>query len=264
MITTLHDSNLPRHIGHVVFGSGVEPVLVLHDWHADHSNYDPVLPYLDGTAFRYLFADLRGYGLSAAVEGEYSLSEAVNDCIQLMDREACPTFHVVGHSMSGMNAQRLLASHTARIKSAVFVCPTSAAGMQIDDATREFFASTTTDDERFCRLLRYMSGGLSVRWEEYKLRQSRRCVRPDCRTAYLRMMVEAEFVQDVWGIETPVLVIIGANDRGIDRAAMQHSFLTWHQNAQLAEISDCGHHPMQECPPRFATLMEEFLRRHVD
>jgi 3-oxoadipate enol-lactonase len=244
-------------------GNGPEGVLVMHDWHADHTNYDPVLPYLDGSTFTYAFVDLRGYGASKDVAGEYTVAEIARDCLAVADELGWPRFHLLGHSMTGMATQRIAADAPARIKSAIAVCPVSAAGNPIDDATFGFFLSTTDDDDRFRALLRYMSGGLSEQWEEAKLRQSRRTVSPKCRAGYLTMFARTNFVDDVRGLQTPFLVVIGDHDRGLDRDAMSKTFLAWHPNAELAEVPNCGHYPMQECPPYFAALIERFLRKHV-
>ncbi|WP_256250007.1 alpha/beta fold hydrolase [Burkholderia ubonensis] len=54
---------------------------------------------------------------------------------------------------------------------------------------------------------------------------------------------------------------VGDKDPGLDSEAMQHTFLAWHPNAELHVISNCGHYPMQECPPYFATVIEHFLKR---
>jgi len=78
------------------------------------------------------------------------------------------------------------------------------------------------------------------------------------------MFSETDFVADVRGLQTPLLVIIGENDPGLDEAAMEKTFLAWHPNAEVQVIPDCGHYPMQECPPYFATTMEKFLRQHGD
>jgi pimeloyl-ACP methyl ester carboxylesterase len=244
-------------------GQGPEGVLVMHDWNGDHTNYDPVLPYLDGTAFTYAFVDLRGYGGSRDVRGEYTMREIAGDALGVADALGWKRFHVLGHSMTGMAVERLVADATDRVKSAIAVCPLSAAGSPIDDATFGFFASTSTDDERFCALLRYMSGGLSTRWERAKLAQNRRTVNPACRLGYLTTFARTSFVDDVRGIETPLLVVIGEHDRGLDREAMRRTFLAWHPNAELELVPNCGHYPMQECPPYFATRVERFLREHV-
>lgn len=242
-------------------GTGKAHVLALHDWHGDRTNYDAVRPYLNTDEFTYAFVDLRGYGGSRALPGRFTLDECASDCVRVMDHLGWQRLHVIGHSMSGMLAQRLMVDAEARIASAVVVCPTSAAGLQVDAATYEFFASTTHDDERFRKLVRYMSGGLSGGWEAFKLRQSRSRVNPACRRSYLDMMVQNRFVNDVQGKPLPLLVMIGEYDPGLDEAEMKRTYLRWHPNAQLVRLTGCGHYPMQECPPRFVTVVEDFLRQ---
>jgi pimeloyl-ACP methyl ester carboxylesterase len=244
-------------------GSGPEPVLVLHDWNGDHSSYAPVMPYLDGAAFTYAFVDLRGYGKSRDIAGAYTVDEISRDCLALADRLGWARFHVVGHSMTGMATQRIAADAPSRVKSAVAVCPMSAAGSPAPEEALRFFASTTTDDDAFRRLMKFVSGGLSDRWVEAKLRQNRETVNPDCRAGYLAMFSKTNFADEIRGLETPFLAIVARNDPGIDEAAMGQTFLAWHPNAELLTIPNCGHYPMQECPPYFATVVERFLRRHA-
>lgn len=243
------------------YGTGPRQVLVLHDWNGDHTTYDPLLPYLDGTAFSWAFVDLRGYGGSKTISGEYTVEEISRDCIRVADGLGWDRFHLLGHSMTGMAVERIAADVPDRIRSVVAVCPVSAAGSALDDATRAFFASTTRSDDAFCRLLRHVSGGLSESWVAMKLAQNRRTVDPACRDGYLRMFSETHFVEDVRGLRTPFLVIIGENDPGLDAAAMERTFLAWHPVAELLQIPNCGHYPMQECPPYFATVVERFLAR---
>ena len=254
--------NTPSTIGHTLIGSGPEHVLVLHDWNGDHSNYDPVLPYLDGAAFTYAFADLRGYGKSKQLTGAYTVGEISNDCLRLTDALGWERFHVVGHSMTGMAAERIAVDATARIKSAIAVCPMSAAGSPAPAEAIAFFKSTTSDDDAFRRLIKFVTGNLSDGWANAKLRQNRATVSPACREGYLNMFWKTNFVADVIGNETPFLVIVGDKDPGIDEATMKKTFLAWHRNAEVMTIANCGHYPMQECPPFFATVIENFLRRH--
>ncbi|HEY4943329.1 MAG TPA: alpha/beta hydrolase [Rhizomicrobium sp.] len=249
-------------IGHTQHGSGPEHVLVIHDWNGDHSNYDPVLAYLDGDAFTYAFVDLRGYGKSRDITGDYTVGEISRDCLGLADRLGWQRFHVVGHSMTGMATQRIAADAPARVKSAIAVCPMSAAGSPAPEEALKFFASTTTSDDAFRRLITFVSGGLSGQWAEAKLRQNRATVNPACRAGYLAMFSRTNFVDEVRGLATPFLVVVGDHDPGIDAAAMQQTFLAWHPNAELSAIPNCGHYPMQECPPYFATAIENFLRKH--
>ncbi|WP_175823891.1 alpha/beta hydrolase [Burkholderia sp. BCC0419] len=247
-------------LGYLRHGTGPECVMVLHDWLGDHTNYAALLPYLDETAFTYVFADLRGYGASIHLGGTYTINEISTDCVALADRLGWQRFHVIGHSMTGMATQRLAADVPSRIKSAIAVCPVSAAGNRLHDDARAFFASTTVDDDAFRRLVRFVTGGLSARWADVKLRQNRERVAPACRLAYLDMLTGTDFVDDVRGLDTRFLVVVGDKDPGLDAAAMRATFLAWHPDARLVKIPNCGHYPMQECPPYFAMVIEDFLR----
>lgn len=251
-------------IGYTLHGTGAEHVLVMHDWNGDHTTYDAMIPYLDAATFTYAFVDLRGYGKSRDVAGEYTVREIANDCMEVVDHLGWQRFHLIGHSMTGMATQRIAADAPSRVKSAIAVCPMSAAGSQIDDATFGFFASTTENDDAFRRLIKFVTGRLSDRWAEVKLRQNRATVSPGCRLGYLTMFTKTNFVADVKGLATPYLIVVGENDPGLDEAAMKQTFLAWHPNAELLAIPNCGHYPMQECPPYFATAIENFLRRPIE
>ncbi|HXC54051.1 MAG TPA: alpha/beta hydrolase [Rhizomicrobium sp.] len=250
-------------LGYSRHGFGSEHVMVLHDWNGDSTNYDAVRPYLDGETFTYVFADLRGYGRSRAIAGAYTVDEISRDGLALADALGWRRFHVIGHSMTGMATQRLAADAPARIKSAVAVCPLSAAGSPMPAEALRFFASTTTDDDAFRRLIGFVSGALPPRWAEAKLQQNRETVNPACRDGYLAMFSRSNFVADIVGLATPFLVVVGDRDPGIDAAAMAKTFLAWHPNAELSVVPNCGHYPMQECPPYFAGVVEGFLRRQT-
>lgn len=265
-MNTLPDTRAPanRGLGHVLHGHGPRRVMVLHDWLGDHTGYAPLLPWLDGSAFTYAFIDLRGYGRSMGMRGDYSLMEMAADCLELADRLEWSRFHVIGHSMTGMLTQRLAVDAPQRIASAVAVCPVSAAGNRLQGEALAFFASTTTDDAALRRLFAFVSPGLPASWVEAKLECNRRNVAASCRLPYLRTLVEADFVDEVRGLRTPFLVIIGDRDPGLDAPAMQSTFLAWHPVAELHVLGNCGHYPMQECPPRLAAVIEAFLLRQQD
>lgn len=259
----LSDKAAPASIAYTQHGTGPERVLVMHDWNGDHTTYDPVIPYLDGAAFTYIFVDLRGYGKSRHIVGEYSVKEISRDCLEVADKLGWQRFHVIGHSMTGMATQRIAVDAPSRIKSAIAVCPMSAAGSPADEEALRFFSSTTENDDAFRRLIKFVTGGLSDQWANAKLRQNRETVEPGCRPGYLTMFSKTNFVEEVRGLETPYLVVVAENDPGLDEAAMKKTFLAWHPNAELLVIRNCGHYPMQECPPYFATVIENFLRRQI-
>jgi pimeloyl-ACP methyl ester carboxylesterase len=68
---------------------------------------DAMTPYLTPDQFTYVFADLRGYGASRRIAGDYSLEEAAGDVIALADRFGWKAFSLVGYSMTGLVVQRI-------------------------------------------------------------------------------------------------------------------------------------------------------------
>lgn len=253
----------PTVLGYTQHGTGPQHVLVLHDWNGDHTTYDPILPYLDGSTFTYAFVDLRGYGTSRDIAGDYTVNEISEDCFKVADALGWRRFHVIGHSMTGMVTQRMAVDAPSRIRSAIAVCPISAAGSQATPENMRFLSGAIENDDTFRRLIKFMTGNLSDQWAHAKLRQNRATVQRASAHGYLQMFATANFADEVKGLETPYLVVIAERDPGLNEAAMQKTFLAWHPNAELLVIRNCGHYPMQECPPYFATVIENFFRKQI-
>ena len=245
-------------IGRHRIGDGPENVIVLHDWYGDHTTFDPVFRYLDTRKFSYAFADLRGYGLSRNLVGNGNVDEIASDVLVLADSLGWQRFHLVGHSLSGMAAQRVGVRASDRVKSIVAICPLSAAGSAAPDEALEFFGSTVRDDDAFRKLMRFLSGKLSEGWIEAKLKQSRTCASSEAKAAYFGMF-KTNFVEEVRGSRTPILLVLGDHDPGLDEATVAPLFRSWYGNVTVATIPNCGHYPMEEAPPHFATTMEQFL-----
>ena len=79
---------------HLTIGSGDRHVMALHGWFGSARGWGSLPEYLDGSAFTYVFPDLRGYGGRRDVTGEFTMAEAAADALS-------PTFidHVVQHSL---------------------------------------------------------------------------------------------------------------------------------------------------------------------
>jgi len=63
-------------------------------------------PYFDTKAFTYCLTDLRGYGRSMDLKGEYNEREAAADTVILADHLGWKKFHLAGFSMTGMVVER--------------------------------------------------------------------------------------------------------------------------------------------------------------
>ena len=110
-------------VGYAQHGDGPEHVLVMHDWNGDHTTYSPAIPYLDGETSTHVFVDLRGYGNSRHLPSDFTVQEISADCLALADRLGWRRCHLIGHSMTGMAAQRVAVDAGTWVKSAVAVRP---------------------------------------------------------------------------------------------------------------------------------------------
>ena len=252
-------------LGHTLHGKGSEKVIIYHDWMSDCSSWTPVLPYLDMKRFTYALTDLRGYGRSIDLAGEYNETEAAADTLELIDYLRWDRIHLVGFSMTGMVVERLAIDVPERIKSVVAIAAVSAAGFKMPDELRQKAIDSITDDEKLHELLDFAMGSrLSRQWKEFKLRSARETRTSSAARGYLDMFTLHDFSSEAGRITVPFLVICGKYDLPNEQIDAQRTIFTqWHENIEFCEI-ESGHYPMQEAPVRLQTVMHEFLSRHAD
>ncbi len=249
-------------IGYQCIGRGPSVVVVLHDWLGDRTTYDPILPYLDQAGFTWVFPDLRGYGLSRHLEG-FTLEHAVADLTELADQLALGEFAVVGHSMSGMIALKLALAMPARVRAVVLTAPVTAAGLTLDEDGRRFFEAAAVDRAVARDIAAAVTGGrYGAPWLDYKARRSRETATDAARTGYLRgMLLAGGFAAELAsGTLPPTLVVTGAHDAdGFRDADVRSGLGPAAAGARFEVIGEAGHYPMQETPPRYAALLQDFL-----
>ncbi len=249
-------------IGYKTFGTGPEHVLVMHDWFCDCTSYSPVLPYLDGKAFTYVFADLRGYGKSKTISGEFTVGEASRDVLQLCDSLKWDRFHVVGHSMSAMVAQYVAMKATDRVKSVICITPVPACGSPAPANMMSFLEDAARSNDSGARqVVGFMTGGRQGEgFVNFKVQKWRDCSTPEARVAYLHMFAETDFSDQVQGLQVPFFVVVGAHDaEGHSEAVMNKTFMQWYPHCTVEVLQNTGHYPMQETPVYLATVLEKFL-----
>jgi pimeloyl-ACP methyl ester carboxylesterase len=248
-------------------GHGPEKVLVFHDWMGDAANYEPLQPYLDREAFSYVFADLRGYGRSSPLAGEYTAGEAAGDAFALADALGWGRFHVVGHSMSGLIVQRMALDDWTRgerrLKSVVAITPVAADGYPADAPTRDFLWSLIGQRELSEQGFAALTGQrLSPIWARAKTERHLATSNPEAMRAYFDMWLATDFSAEVRAarIATPMLVIGGRNDLpGFQEEHLRRTFGAWYPQARFEFVTDAGHYPMQETPALLAALIERFV-----
>ena len=73
-------------LGYTTHGNGPETVFLLHDWFSDQTSYENMKPYLNTGLYKFVFIDLRGYGLSKSIYGSCSLEESAKDIIEIANQ----------------------------------------------------------------------------------------------------------------------------------------------------------------------------------
>ncbi|CAA6606473.1 putative hydrolase or acyltransferase of alpha/beta superfamily [Rhodospirillaceae bacterium LM-1] len=249
-------------LGHRVFGSGRKTVIFLHEWLGHHDYWMPLLPYLSKDKARWVLADLRGYGWSRNLKGDFSLDEAVGDVLALADHLKAKRFHVVGHSMGGLVAQAVAAAAPRRVASLTLVCPVPASGFAADKAALARMQKVLTDDRILRDAIHARTGNrLGEGWIARKSAIARKAGTRAAQRGYLNMFTGSDISGLVKGLDVPVRLIAGKHDLPFyGMAAQKKRFSKCFSNLDAVEISEAGHYPMLETPVRLAGLIEDWVR----
>lgn len=246
-------------LGHCRVGSGPIACVVLHEWLGDHVNWEPVLPYLDLARHSFVFMDLRGYGWSRGMSGAYTLDEAVADVLRTADELAIPRFHLVGHSMSGLVAQKIALQSPGRIQSVTLFSPVPPTGFRADEAALKALNAVIDEDEAAGRAItartsnRYGAG-----WLHRKLAIARAAGTLEAVRGYLKMFTTSAITEGTHGLTAPLHVVTGALDILFYRGEpLRNAFTLAYPSVTFETIEDAGHYSMLETPVRVASIIEK-------
>ncbi|MFI5975254.1 alpha/beta fold hydrolase [Streptomyces sp. NPDC051452] len=246
---------------HEVHGDGAHKVFAVHGWFADRSAFAAVLPDLDRTAFTYALVDLRGYGAARDAVGSYTTAEAALDLVRLADLLGWERFSVIGHSMGGAVAQRLLAVAPHRLRRIAGVSPVPASGMPLPDGQDVLFADAAHRPENRRAIIDFTTGGRRpAAWLDRMVDRSLERSDAGAFRAWLDSWAGEDFHADVAGSEVPALAVAGALDPALSPAVLRATWLSWYPRAELAELPSAGHYAMDETPLELIRVVEDFLR----
>jgi pimeloyl-ACP methyl ester carboxylesterase len=243
------------------FGSGPINILALHGWFCDSSVYEPLLPYLDPNIFTFLFLDLRGYGVAKDFKGEYTLDEGVRDALSLIQSQGWKDFHLVGHAMGSLVAQKIALEHTARVKSLTALSPVPASGSPKTPELLTFLedAAVHCDKSAFeCihslhnrRCSDYIVESMVKKWRNSSLTEAR--------LAYLHMLCSTNFSQKAQGLSIPILALFGEQSPEEGEDLIRDTFFKWYPNLKIDSCRHSAHFLLQESPLYVATKLSKFL-----
>jgi esterase len=246
----------------IICGQGPNHVIVSHGWMGDSHLFDPFLDFVDEDKFTYAFIDCRGYGERVKDAGPKTIEASAEDVLGVAAYLGWDKFHVVGHSMGGMVAQRLMADVPDRLLSVVLVAPVPACGATLDDTRRALLGKAVREPQARRELIDINTGRLrDADWLDELLAASVSATSEAGLLGYLASWAGTNFQAEVEGSGVPVLVVIGDVDPGCTEARMNETVLRWFPRASLMVLLQTGHYPMRECPEKLASVLSDFLAK---
>lgn len=248
-------------LGHTVIGQGPEKVIALHNFWEDQREFLPLVPYLDKRANTYAFVDLRGYHTSRNIHGDYTSKEAAGDIITLADYLGWKRFHLVGHSMSGMVAQRVAIDAKSRVKSIIALTPVPAKGFELPPQMYDAISKLVASKEG---LTGYFDSTLSMYTEKYVMFHAERAwnnAASEVRIGYLNMWSKENFADEAKGLETPFRVVLGALDTGFNET-VKPFWDTFYPNCEIMICDNATHFVTEETPLFVVSAIDSFVAKH--
>ncbi|MET7751973.1 alpha/beta hydrolase [Micromonospora sp. NPDC005367] len=249
-------------INHISVGRGPRRVLALHGWFGSARGWGWLPELLDTERFTWAFLDYRGYGERIGIAGDFSIAEISRDALELVDSLGWNTFSVVGHSMGGSAAQRVLADAPGRVERLVGISPVPAGGVPFDLQSWALFDGAAADPANRRAIIDLTTGNrLSGRWLDEMVQFSVENSAREAFGAYLKAWARTDFTDEVKGNPVPALAIVGEQDPALGANMIRETWMRHYPNARLEVLPNAGHYAMYETPVRLATVIEDFLGR---
>jgi 3-oxoadipate enol-lactonase len=245
-------------------GSG-EPLLMIQGMSGTHVSWGepflaPLRESFDVTAF-----DNRGIGLSAPIDGPFTIVEMAEDSAALMNELGIESAHVVGISMGGMIAQELALAHPGRLRSLTLGC-TYCGGqgsklMPQENVEKIAAGMMSGDRDKAIRASLEVNLSPAFRAEEsgYAAFHGMATSVPAAKRT-IELQAQAIFGHDTSGrlgeISTPTLIVHGTED-GVLPYPNGEQIAALMPSARLETLEGIGHMFWWEQPERSAELIRE-------
>ena len=248
---------------YVTVGSGDHHVLAIHGWFGSARGWGSFPEFIDGSAYTYVFMDLRGYGDRMQTTGEFTVDEVAADALAVADDLGWDRFSMVGHSMGAKFGHRVLLQAPDRVRALVGLNPVPAGAMPFDEQGWALFSGAPENPGNRAAIIDFTTGNkLTKTFINRVVQHSLDNSSVEAFAAYLQAWAKSDFTAEAKvDTATPVKLIVGVNDPGLSADVMEQTWRVFFPDAELTIMPDAGHYPMFESPVSLATSIEEFLGR---
>jgi pimeloyl-ACP methyl ester carboxylesterase len=248
---------------HQLVGSGEHPVIALNGWFGHAGGWGPMVNHIDTSRYTWAFMDQRGYGQLRNEPGPYSIERIAQDAVALANQLNWDRFSLVGHSMGGSAAQKVLALAPERVRALVGITPVPASGVPFDSEGWAFFSAAANDRATRKAIIDLTTGNrLCNTWLNAMVEDSMTHSHVHAFAEYLQAWANTDFLAEVQGKTTPVLVIPGEHDPALGPTTMAQTWMKHYPNITMETMANAGHYPMFETPIALITSIERFLSAH--
>jgi 3-oxoadipate enol-lactonase len=222
---------------------------------------------------RVVTFDHRGHGESDGPSdvNAYSLDRMAADVLGVADALGIDAFRLLGHSMGGMVARRVVLAHPARVDALVLM-DTSPGPIAHIDADAMEAAATVMLDEGKEVLKPLLDAAATLATPAYERLLAERpgfqdfedrkweALAPAMWAAMAREMArQRDQLALLAGVRCPTLVIVGDQDDSFVDGSRQMAATI--PGAELVVVPDAGHSPQFENPGVWLDALERFLAR---
>ena len=249
-----------------VVGESGPPVLFLAGWASDILSWLPQRRLAD--QFRLIFLDNRGVGRTRAPLSGLTLGDMAADAAALLDHLGEESVAVVGHSMGGLIAQRLLLEYPQRVSSAVLACSFArnyTLAVQALDGIVRAIKVGLPREEQFRLLLPWLFSEhffVDADYLQQAIRAYEQTPYPPTHEglrAQLRAMDGHDLRSRLAEVKCPVMVVQAEHDLLIPRAATEELAQAV-PGARLETLAGAAHAVILEHPALFNDSVRAFLR----
>lgn len=227
-----------------VLGRG-KPLIFLHGWVGSWRYWIPAMQAAS-ISFRTYALDLWGFGDSAKVPNYYSLEQQANLVDKFMQEMGIGKIAMIGHGLGALVAL-LYASRNRKWVDRVMA-------ISIPDGTRAVNSrlNNAPPEELAEWLLNRTVDSDAARIEAPK-------TDPKAIQSSLVSMQALDIPGMAQTLETPCLMVFGANDPALEALAGTEQQIVLPENTHQISFDQSGHFPMLDEPAKFNRLLADFL-----
>lgn len=244
------------------------PIVFVHGYTGNLRNWDLQIPLVLSQGYRAILLDLRGHGDSGkpTQPEEYTLGLMAEDVYRLVERLSLDQCCLIGHSMGGMIAQRLILAHPDPFRALVLVDTAAEVSDELNNERRARLARIARErglEAVFQELIRSDPLAAELRAEPDAFEAWRRQFLLTSREAYVHcadaISNRESLLDEVHAISVPTLIVCGEDDETY--VGPSHRMHERIPGSELAIIAGGGHSPQVEQADEFNRVLDGFLSR---